>query len=237
MGISDRDYMRERRYGERQHSGRMGPPEPSATLTLWSILFFVALAFLGYKAATWWDSTHAKGANRVAPTGSIEPAAATAPPALAMPAPQRHAPAVRSSLTSNLDPSRSMTSSAPAPTPAAPTIVIKCVINGVTTYAASESDCHARAKATVVTIDTRQNLSDGLSNAQQIIQRPSPGVQADVASRAVDPNMQRKTLCQAYAEEIKRIDERARQPLSAPEQDWLASKRRKARDEQFRLHC
>jgi hypothetical protein len=38
-------------------------------------------------------------------------------------------------------------------------------------------------------------------------------------------------------EEITRIDQRARQPLPAQEQDWLAAKRKKARDEQFRLRC
>jgi hypothetical protein len=54
---------------------------------------------------------------------------------------------------------------------------------------------------------------------------------------AVDPNVQRQALCQAYEQEIKWTDERARQPLSGQEQDWLAAKRKKARDEQFRLRC
>lgn len=237
MGIADRDYMRERHRKTSEHAGRAAPPEPSATLTLWNILFFVAITFLGYKAAAWWDSTHTKSANRVAPTVSVRPAAATVPAALAVPAPQSHAPAGDPSLTGNWNPNRPMVPSSPTPTTAASTIVIKCVINGVTTYAESESDCLARAKATVVTIDPQQNLSDGLANAPQIIQRPPPAPQTDATPAAIDPNEQRKTLCHAYEEEIKRIDERARQPLSGQEQDWLALKRKKARDEQFRLHC
>jgi hypothetical protein len=233
----DRDYMRERHRKTNKHAGRSGPPEPSATSTLWNILFFVAIAFLGYKAAGWWDSTHAKGANRVAPMVSVRPAAATVPAAPAVPAPQRRAPAVDANLTGNWNPNRPVAPSAPAPTTAATTIVIKCVINGVTTYAESESDCVARAKATVVIIDPQQNLSDGLPNAAQIIQRPSPSVQVNAAPAAVDPNVQRKAFCQAYEEEIKQIDAHARQPLSGAEQDWWAAKRKKARDEQFRLRC
>lgn len=231
MGIADRDYRRERHRKASEHAGRSGPPEPSATSALWNILFFVTIAFLGYKAAAWWDSTHAKGA-RVAPTVSVGPAAPAVP---AAPAPQRHVPTVNPSRTGNLDPNPAI---APrAPTAAATTVVIKCVINGVTTYAESESDCIARAKTTVVTINPNQNLSQGLPNAPQIIRRPSPVAQVAAAPAAVDPNVQRQALCQAYEQEIKWIDERARQPLSGQEQDWLAANRKKARDEQFRLHC
>jgi hypothetical protein len=90
---------------------------------------------------------------------------------------------------------------------------------------------------TVLTIHRRQNVSDGLPNAPQFIQRPSPIAQVDAAPTRQDSNVQRQTLCQSYEQEIKGIDERARQPLSGQEQDWLAAKRKKARDEQFRLHC
>ena len=63
MGIADRDYRREKPHLASKHAGRSGPPEPSATSALWNILFFVAIAFLGYKAATWW----------VRPTGKALP--------------------------------------------------------------------------------------------------------------------------------------------------------------------
>jgi hypothetical protein len=237
MGIADRDYMRERHREARAHPGRPGPPEPSATSTLWYILFFLSIAFLGYKAASWWDSTHPKGPKRPAPHLAIAPAAPVAARGSPVPEPRQRIPGVNPNLTGSWDANRPMAPNAPAPTPAATTIVIKCVINGVTTYADSESDCLARAKATVVTIHARQNLSDGLPSAPQIIQRPSPMAQLDAAPTGPDPNIQRQALCQSYEQEIKWMDERARQPLSGQEQDWLAAKRKKARDEQFRLHC
>jgi hypothetical protein len=119
------------------------------------------------------------------------------------------------------------------------TVVIKCVINGTTTYVASPRDCPAKSEITSLAIDPRQNLSDGLPNASQIIRRPSPYAAPEpVTHRAgADPNAQRKSICHAYDEEIKMIDARARQPLSPQEQDWLTAKRRNARDEQFRLQC
>jgi hypothetical protein len=234
MGLSDRDYMRERRKPS-EHEWLSRLQEPSATSTLYYILFFLSIAFLGFKAASWWESTHPKRRIQPAPTISIAPAAPAAPAALAAPKPQRHASAVHPNVAGNWDANRRVGPS--APTPAVTTIVIKCVINGMTTYAESESDCLARAKATVITIDTRQNLSKGLPNAPQIIQRPSPAPQMNAPPAAVDPNMQRQALCQSYEQEIKWIDARARQPLSGQEQDWLAAKRKKARDEQFRLHC
>jgi hypothetical protein len=237
MGLADRDYMRERERQRRasEHAERLDPPEPSATSTLWYILFFLSIAFIGFKAASWWESTHPKHPMRPAPQVGLAPAAPVMPTATPLPESRQR----NQNLTGNWDPNRLIapSASALASTPATTTIVIKCVINGVTTYADSEADCLARAKATVVTIDARQNLSDGLPNAPQIIQRPSPAPQVVATPAAVDPNVQRQALCQAYEQEIKWTDERARQPLSGQEQDWLAAKRKKARDEQFRLRC
>jgi hypothetical protein len=126
------------------------------------------------------------------------------------------------------------------PGPQNGTAVVKCVVNGTTTYVASRRDCPAQAEITSVAIDPRMNLSDGLPNAAQIIRRPSPYAAPEpVAPRAVaaDANVQRKNICHYYDEEVKLIDARARQPLSPQEQDQLAAKRRHARDEQFRLQC
>lgn len=233
MVLADRDYMRERHRNTSEHARRWGEREPSASRTLWNILFFLAVIFLGYKLAAWRDSHRAARPMLAAPALSA-PAAPAMSKAPAAPAPQAGSPAVHQYLTGNSDPNRAIAPGALEP--AATTIVIKCVINGMTTYAESESACHARAKATVVTIDRRQNLSDGLPSAPEIIRR-SQMAQVDAAPTGPDSNMQRQALCQAYEQEIKWIDERARQPLSGQEQDWLAAKRKKARDGQFRLHC
>ena len=217
MGLADRDYMQERRRVGRT----LPPPESSATSTLLLILALLAITYGGYKALTWWTISHQ-------PT-PVTPLA---------PTPRTHQPAANPNQTNYGVPQSAMPTSAMPASPRAPgTFVIKCMVNGVTTYAASESDCAANAKSTTVNIDRNQNLADGLPGAEQIIRRPSPSVQIDSPSAGIDPNIQRRAACQAYEEEVKRIDERARQPLSGQEQDWLAAKRKNARDAQFRLHC
>ena len=117
--------------------------------------------------------------------------------------------------------------------------VVKCVAKGVTTYATSVADCPARAEVTSVAIDPELNITEGIRDAPSILRAQSAVTQAPAipSGTATDPNWDRKAVCAAYEEEIKAIDERARQPLSAWEQDYLAAKRKKARDQQFRLGC
>jgi hypothetical protein len=179
--------MRERQRGKK--SVKWGTQVASASSTLWVILAFFAVAYGGYKAWGWWTATDSVRALSVAP---------------AVPAVRR--PATHPNFTGNWDPQR-----LPIPgTPAAPgTVVIKCVVNGATTYVASQADCAAQAKTTIVKIDPKQNLSDGLPNAEQIIRQPSPRAHVDVPPAGVDPNVQRQAICQAHEREIKWIDVRA----------------------------
>ncbi|MDF2462048.1 MAG: hypothetical protein K0Q43_283 [Ramlibacter sp.] len=215
MGLADKDYMEDRE--ERDYPGPWGPADLSVTYTLWLVLASCAIAYTAYKAWDWWVDTHSK---RIAPV-------ATAAPAF-------RSPVTHPSLTEKPQSNRTVVNAASTATG---TVVIKCVVNGKTAYVASEADCAAQAKTTKVSVDPRQNLSDGLPNAEQVIRRPSISGQVEMQIAEPDPNVQRRARCQAYEQEIKLIDERARQPLSGQEQDWLAAKRKKARDEQFRLHC
>lgn len=217
MGLADRDYMQ-----ERQRVGRaFPPPESSATSTLLVVLALLAITYGGYKALTWWTISH-----QPSPVITVAPT------------PRTHQRPPNPNQTNHGASQSAMPTGAMPARPQAPgTFVIKCVVNGVTTYAASEADCAAGARSTTVNIDRNQNLADGLRGAEQIIRHPSPSAQIDSSSAGIDPNVQRRAACQAYEEEIKRIDERARQPLSGQEQDWLAAKRKNARDAQFRLHC
>jgi hypothetical protein len=219
MGLADRDYMRERRE-KREDFQAWDSPEKSASTTLWCILATLAMAYGGYKAWNWWAASHLPRAAVAAPAASSGRSPATLP-----------------KLTGDWDGNRPLIPATSRATAAPGTVVIKCVANGAISYVASEADCAAQAKAIIVRIDPKQNLSDGLPNAEQIIRQPSPHAQIDVAPAGLDPNIQRQALCQAYEQEIKSIDTRARQPLSGQEQDWLAAKRKKARDEQFRLRC
>jgi hypothetical protein len=223
MGLADREYMRER---ARQRPEFQPPPEPSIAVILWTFLVLGAIAISIY--AGWKSSRHER--TPPAPKVAIVPA----PHPITPPQTRSHP-----ELTGNWDPARKVE---PTPTPAASThtAVIKCVANGVTLYAETEADCLAHAKRTVVRIDSSQNISAPVPTLppQPVLTAPPVRIAAaDPPAPTVDPLAQKKVLCQTVEEEIKWIDERARQPLSGQEQDWLAAKRKKARDEQFRLRC
>ena len=202
---------------KRESPGPWGPPDMSIGSVALFALATLTISYAGYNVWNWWAATHAPRAASGAPATSAASGLTK-----------------QTRATGSADPNGQPSHSAPG-TPGA--VVIKCVVNGATTYVSSEADCSAPAKVTVIRIDPKENISDGLPNAEQIIRRPSPAAQAYVAPAVEDQNVERRALCQAYDEEVKSIDERARQPLSGQEQDRLTAKRRKARDEQFRLHC
>jgi hypothetical protein len=206
------DYLKERREDVRPHREPFSSQKPSATATASTIFVLLAFGCSAYFAWDYWGNTRATvTTTALAPASSRKPAAR-------LPDTQEKPFAL---------PGRPNT-----------TMVIKCVINGATTYAAREADCPEQGLATVVAIDPRQNLSDGLPNSAEIIRRPSPYAPPEVLHAAgPDPKLQRTALCRAYEEEIKTIDARAREPLPPQEQDRLTAQRRKARDEQFRLQC
>ncbi len=218
MGLADRDYMRERRSSAEKPF--VPPPDPSPSLALWVILISAAFTFVAYHGFTWIS------AKRAAPTAAVRPA-----PAQAAPVP----PAQRSpsGLTGNWDPNRSVKPEQPRPAATNTTVVVtKCVVNGVTMY--SDSECNAAIRRSQITIDPQQNSADGLRTAPpapQVVQVQSP------PAPTADSHAERKQLCELYEEEIRQIDARARQPISAGEQDFLAAERKKARDAQFRRRC
>lgn len=224
MGVADRDYMHSRRQDEHftKHS------EPSGTSTLKIVLFWLVIAFACYKAVTWWQQ------QRQAPK-----------PVAAKPVPQQPTvtqPRTDARLTGNWD---------PAFAPAAPSQrsqpreqsrqVTKCTVNGSTTY--SDGPCPVDAKAATVKIDRSQNIADSVRIAQAPLQPPPQQPPQQIAqaeqplAQAESPHLLKKQRCEYLDEQIKRIDARARQPLSAGEQDWLAARRKEHRDEQFRIRC
>lgn len=225
MGLADRDYMRDRHRDDISSSRPFGPPEPSVGLTLWMILLITGLAYGSFKLWTWLNVKNSAPATQ---TSTVAPPAS--------PSKVRSHPG----LTGNWDPNREVVATPP---PASQQdsqthVVIKCIVNGTTLYVQSESECMAHAKKTVLVINSNQNLSDAVLPALETTSPPIHVVQAAPAQQpTVDPNVQKKARCQAYEEEIKYVDARARQPISAGEQDDLAERRKKARDAQFRLRC
>lgn len=227
MGLADRDYMRERRHGDRPFT----PPEPSFRTTIGHVLVWVVIAFLTYKAVAWWQSRPSP--RQLAPSIAA-PVPAQQPPA---PAPVRTHPG----LTGNWDPNRPVPTYAPHPSPPAPAeVVTKCTVNGVTTY--SNGPCPEGVNATRVTIHPTQNLADGLpaSQRQAPVAPQAPQFQPDVQASAGGPPTEiqnRRVVCAELDAAIATIDARARQPLPGFEQDRLAAQRKSYRDEQFRIRC
>lgn len=123
--------------------------------------------------------------------------------------------------------------------------VVKCVVNGRTLYADSETDCASAERVARVDIDPNRNLSDGLrvrpvamaATQSQRAMTSTPNTYSPTHDAAINAHQERKAKCTFYDERIKRIDERTRQPLSAGEQDGWREKRRELRDAQFALRC
>ncbi|MCJ0765661.1 hypothetical protein [Variovorax terrae] len=220
MGLQDRDYVRERRWRDLDARPRpFAPPEPTLQSTLQIILFWLAVGFVLWKAWGWWEAR--QPAKRQPPSTATVSRPAVPPP---------RGPAA---LTY------------PSPTvPAAPKVVTRCVVNGVTSY--SDAGCaSATAPATHLRIDPAQNLADGMrpehraAALQSLQPRQQHVVQAAPQPVYAYPDLavQLKAVCQGLEEEISYIDARARQPQPAWEQDRLSARRKVARDEQFRLRC
>lgn len=230
MGLADRDYMR-RTTAPRAVSAS-GPPEASAGLTLLMIVLFMGATYGAYAAWRWW-----------------QPPRVSAPvPLLAAPAEPTRQPSVRKSPSQqpplqqpparNEERGTGSIEGKPAARGDGTVRITKCVVNGATTY--SDGECPPQASRSIVTVDKRQNLADGLPPAARSFAQPSAAAQppvGDTAPSVADPNVRKKSLCLAYEEDIKVIDARARQPLPGWEQDRLAARRKAARDEQFRLRC
>ena len=231
MGLQDRDYMRERREPERVFA----PPEPSLRSSLMSILIWVAVALVCYKAVAWWkeERQRQRAATRTAPAPS--PAV---PRSDAITAPARVAGPTASPPVYRAPPHQ------PAPAAALPApsqvTVNRCVVNGRTTF--SDAQCGPEAAATRITVNASQNAADGLRNAPAVIQAPprsamAPPVAHQPAAEPVNDFAVRKATCDWLEHAIAAIDAQARQPISAAQQDYLAAERKRHRDEQFRLRC
>lgn len=223
MGLQDRDYLRARQRGEYDNPKLFSPPEPSTKLTLWIILFWVAVIFACFKGWSWWEL-------RQAPPAAAKATVVPTPAAVLKAYPN---------LTGNWNPNKP----APPYSPSLPSTVqtfTKCIGSGVTSY--TDGKCDPSAKSSRVTVNPGENLSDGLRPAIPDRTRsavaPPQVVQAGPAAEpSRNPHLEKKLLCDQYEAEIKRIDTMARQPLAGSEQDRLATQRKKARDEQFRIRC
>jgi hypothetical protein len=102
------------------------------------------------------------------------------------------------------------------------------------------SSAHCNQKKAL--IDRVVSVPRGLSFQQQTVvaERSLPRAQPVVARpvQSASPAVaQRQQECKGLDETVRSLDARARQAISATEQDRLRERRQRARDRQFALHC
>jgi len=216
MGLSDRDYMHDKR---RSRPFRP-PPERFSLGALGIVLFFVAGLFFLYQIADWQLSQRPASATH---QPAAEPSIARSPPA-----------------GQTLRPPRPANPSAPriADIPAGASTVIKCIVNGTTSY--SDSPCPPGAISSHVTTRSDHNLMDAFRPPTAPFteqEAPAAPTTAATPTYSVPAAAANPTECQALTVQIERWDAMARQPQSAQTQDWISAQRKQARDRQFRLHC
>lgn len=227
MGIEDRDYMRSRREWEQPFR----PPESALRSTLYIILWWTCIIYLCFKAFSWWDKARPN------------------PPRTSFAVPQVSSTARNPEKPSPVESIQNEASSihidVNAPRATAPyankTMVNRCVLDGRVTF--SDTSCARGASSQQVIVNGSQNMADGLRDPASVLRSSPPatvisqtepaGSQGDLALDSAA----RRSTCAWLEAAIRNIDAQARQPISAAEQDYLASKRKSHRDEQFRLRC
>ncbi|MBX3659824.1 MAG: hypothetical protein KF740_15430 [Ramlibacter sp.] len=225
MGFADRDHAQVPPDNERVFS----TPEPSAFNTLWVLLFWGLMALASYRVIAWWQQDtqppHTPPtATPTQPAPQLSAARSAEPPERQRPA-QASRPAMPTAPTAE-------------PPDNAPTgQVSKCVVNGVTSY--TDQPCPSHARAVAVHVSPAVNVFDRVPTPQAAPPQPEAVAQGTPppAAPSEPPELWKKRVCAYHDEAIRWIDARAREPLSAWEQDDLAARRRKHRDEQYRLRC
>jgi hypothetical protein len=118
-------------------------------------------------------------------------------------------------------------------------IIFKCMVNGKTTY--SHDPCQDGTIARQVEV----NDTAGIVCPSREVIESTMATQADL--RAVERQAMQPLVasvgggndeeCKAINERIASLDAMARQPQSAPVQDWIRQERMKGRNRQFSIRC
>ena len=133
--------------------------------------------------------------------------------------------------------------SAPQPSPqddsASAPHIVKCVVNGKTSY--GDAPCAQGAVSSQLKTRRDHNLMAAVRPQPVRPSAPEEPTQQPVSATPSRPMVNiaaaRKAECQQLDAAIKQFDAESRQPQSAQRQDWIRSQRQNARDRQFRLSC
>ncbi len=221
MALQDRDYMRDRRDGDKVLQFR---PAPQKTSVLTIVLYVVAALYVLYQAALWWQNKQPLTKPAAEPSVALPPSGnlgADVPRAL-QPQPQR---------TTQTQPNQ----------PPAPGTVSKCVLNGKLTY----SDAACPKDAVVGSVKLPPPVPVDAYPQARTVPVPSAVLESSSAGPEPQPTLHtpsqaapaKSAECKSLDELVKQIDIRALQPQSLQLQDMLREDRKKARDRQFFLGC
>ncbi len=222
MGLSDRDYMHERRDGDNKVLHFRPVPKKISVVTI--VFYLVATLYLLYRAAFWWQDSQLQ---KRMPAPSIAVIPAEVPPKVEPP--RTFAPRIPQAAQAE-----------PNQLPA-PGTVSKCVVNGKVTY----SDAACPKEAIVGRVKLIPTDPGTVSQKPMAVSSPSVvSQQSDTASEP-QPTIHAPTQaapaktaeCRHLDEVVKEVDKQALQPLTLQQQDLLRVDRKKARDRQFFLGC
>lgn len=124
-----------------------------------------------------------------------------------------------------------------APNTAGSTTIYRCTTYSGAVFWSSAHCNHEKALVDrMVSVPRGLDFQQQVAVAEQALPRETAELaQAAQSSPSAAESHQRE--CQFLDERIRNLDAQARQPQSAPMQDWLREKRKQARDRQFALHC
>lgn len=221
MALDDRDYMRDRRDGDKVLHFR---PAPQNTSVVTIALCVIAALYLLYQAALWWQNKQLHTKPSSAPSVAIAQSGAL----------ETHGPRA-------LEPQPSRTTLTQPNQPPAPGTVNKCVLNGKVTY----SDAACPKDAIVGSVKLPPPAPVDVYQQPRTVAVPTTVLQPSGAGAEPQPTLHmpsqaapaKSAECKYLDELVKQIDIRALQPQSLQEQDVLREDRKKARDRQYSLKC
>jgi hypothetical protein len=235
MGLSDRDYMRERDRARFDRERPFAPP-PGGIGWPWMVLFWVVLAAVLFKIY----GTYLPLKPRVQPK-TVQGSAPIAPPLRRDERPSE-LPAPRAEQQQTARHVERPETSPPLVAREAPatgnTIYLCRAYSGGSFWANTHCNQHNAL------IERIAYVPAGLPFQQQVdVAREQQSQSQSLAAQGVTPthhgdtSPSRPSQCKALEARVIELDAIARQPQSGQMQDWLAGQRRDARDAQFRLRC
>lgn len=231
MGLSDRDYMHERHrqvLNARPRESRPFTP-PKETSVLVMVGWWIAIAFILFKAYDWW---HQERQQKRSP-------AAVPTVTRAVPAPSTELPRVRPATSPAAVREKSST---PQQMPYRSGTVYLCRNPDRSTFW-TKAPCSTHGavleRLTQVPEDLPFDAQVRIAEERRRALTP-PRIQASETSTSVASpfaTVDRKAVCDRLDDRVRELDAIARQPQTASMQDWIRSKRKSVRDAQFRMRC